>query len=112
MLPALRGLDISHVTVLREEQPLKQYSPKLVTEEGIVMDAREEHFANQMSDGSERMVEYHPWSRPTHDRPDSFLHFRSVAVDWAFLAGGLLLAIAAAVESAVGIIQQIPTTCA
>ena len=37
------GVDISHVTVLREEQIVKQKSPKLVTEEGIVMDVREEH---------------------------------------------------------------------
>ena len=36
------GAGISHVTVLREEQPLKQLLPKLVTEDGILMDVREE----------------------------------------------------------------------
>ena len=33
---------ISHVTVLREEQPEKHSSPKLVTEDGMSMDVREE----------------------------------------------------------------------
>ena len=36
------GAGISHVTVLREEQREKQNSPKLVTEDGILMDVREE----------------------------------------------------------------------
>ena len=41
----LIGVAISHVTVLREEQPSKQRSPKLVTEAGMVMDVREEQKA-------------------------------------------------------------------
>ena len=41
------GAGISHVTVLREEQPSKQFFPKLVTEEGILMDVREEQFLKQ-----------------------------------------------------------------
>ena len=41
------GAGISHVTVLREEQDLKQFSPKLVTEDGILMDVREEQYAKQ-----------------------------------------------------------------
>ena len=36
------GAGISHVTVLREEQLEKQLSPKLFTEDGILMDVREE----------------------------------------------------------------------
>ena len=36
------GAGISHVTVLREEQPEKHLFSKLVTEEGILMDVREE----------------------------------------------------------------------
>ena len=39
---ALIGAGISHVTVLREEQPPKHSSPKLVKEDGILMDVREE----------------------------------------------------------------------
>ena len=48
MLSTLLGLDISHVTVLREEQCAKQSSPKLVTEEGIVMDVKEEQFSKHL----------------------------------------------------------------
>ena len=36
------GVVISHVMVLREEHNPKQLFPKLVTEEGISMDTREE----------------------------------------------------------------------
>ena len=43
------GAGISHVTVLREEQDLKQFSPKLVTEDGILMDVREEQREKQFS---------------------------------------------------------------
>ena len=39
--PASTTMDV------REEQPPKQYSPKLVTEDGILMDAREEQLAKQ-----------------------------------------------------------------
>ena len=41
--PASTTMDV------REEQPPKQYSPKLVTEDGILMDAREEHALKQYS---------------------------------------------------------------
>ena len=34
---------------VREEQPLKQFSPKLVTEDGILMDVREEQPSKQYS---------------------------------------------------------------
>ena len=37
------AVGILHITFLREEQPQKQPYPKLVTEEGIVMDVRDEH---------------------------------------------------------------------
>ena len=59
-----------------------------------------------MSDSCKGMIEYHPWPRPSHDLPDSFLHLRAVAMDGAFLAGGFLLAVTTAVQSAMGIIQQ------
>ena len=65
-----------------------------------------------MSNGCKWMINYHPWSRPTHDRPDSFLHLRSIAMCGAFLAGRLILAVTASVKSAVGIIQQLLTTWA
>ena len=32
---------------VREEQLLKQFSPKLVTDDGIVMDVKEEHLLKQ-----------------------------------------------------------------
>ena len=38
----LIGVSISHVTVLRDLQPSKQKSPKLVTEDGMVIDVRKE----------------------------------------------------------------------
>ena len=38
----LIGVSISHVTVLRDLQPSKQRSPKLVTEDGMVIDVRKE----------------------------------------------------------------------
>ena len=43
----LIGVAISHVTVLREVQFLKQSSPKLVTEDGMSMDVRDSHLKKQ-----------------------------------------------------------------
>ena len=61
-----------------------------------------------MPDGCKGMIEYHPRSCPSHDHPYSFLHFRTVAMCGAFLAGGLILTVTASVQSVVGIIQQFP----
>lgn len=63
-----------------------------------------------MPDGGNGMIEYHPWSRPTHDLPDFFFHLWSIAMGWAFFAGGFFFAVMAAVKSAVGIIQQFLAT--
>ena len=41
-LESYTGFFSSTVICTREEQPPKQYSPKLVTEDGIVMDVKEE----------------------------------------------------------------------
>ena len=62
-----------------------------------------------MPDGGKWVVEYHPWARPTHDLPNSFLHLRSIAMCRAFLASRLTLTITASVKAAVSIIQQFPT---
>ena len=62
-----------------------------------------------MSDGYKWMIEYHPWPRPTRDHLDSFPHLRSIAMGWAFLAGWLILTVAASVKTTMGIIQQFPT---
>ena len=59
-----------------------------------------------MSDGGKWMIEHHPRSRPSHDHPDSFLHLRPIAMDWAFLAGRFVITITTSVKSAVGILQQ------
>ena len=55
------------------------------------------------------MIAHHPWPRPSHDLPDSFLHLRPIAMNWAFLAGGFILTVTTSVKSAMGIIQQCPT---
>ena len=65
-----------------------------------------------MPDGCKWMKKYHPWPRPSHDFPDSFLHLRPIAMCRALLAGRLIITVTAAVKSALCIIQQIPATWA
>ena len=65
-----------------------------------------------MSDGCKWMIEYHPWSRPTHDHLDSILHLWSIAMSGAFLAGWLILTVTASVKPTMGILQQFPATWA
>ena len=65
-----------------------------------------------MFDSCKWMIEYHPWSRPTHDLPDSLLHLGSIAMDWTFLASRFAFTVTASVKAIVGIIQQIPATWA
>ena len=65
-----------------------------------------------MFDSRKCMIEYHPWPRPTHYRPDFFLQRWSIAMCGAFFAGRLVLTVTASVKPTVGIIQQFPTTCA
>ena len=62
-----------------------------------------------MSDGGNRMVEYHSRPRPPHDYSYAFLHVGSVTVDGTFLACRFLLAVSASVQSAVGIVEQLLT---
>ena len=43
-----RAVGISQVTVLSAEHKLKQPSPKLITEDGMLMDVREEQSLKQL----------------------------------------------------------------
>ena len=61
---------------------------------------------HQMFDSCNWMVDNHSWSRPSHYNSDTLFHLWPIAMHRAFLACGLMLAITASVESAVGIIQQ------
>ena len=65
------------------------------------------HFAKQMSCCGNRMIENHSWSRPSHDRYDALLHFRSVAMYGTFPASGLFLAVTTSAKSVVGVIQEL-----
>ena len=67
---------------------------------------------HQMFDGCNWMVDNHSWPRPSHYYPDTLFHLRTIAMHRTFLAGGLLLAKTASVESAVGIVQQFLATWA
>ena len=58
------------------------------------------------------MMDNHSWSRPAHNLLDLLFHFRSIAMDGAFLAGGFVGAVTASVKAAVGIVQQLSATWA
>ena len=47
-------------------------------------------FAKHVPDRRHRMINQHPWSGPAHDGADALAHVLTVAVDWAFAAGGFL----------------------
>ena len=65
------------------------------------------YLTNHMLNGSKRVMEHHPWSQPPHHLSDPLLHLWSIAMNGAFLAGGLLLTKTASVKSAVGIFQKL-----
>ena len=52
------------------------------------------------------MIKQHPWAGEAHDFADFFSHVFSVAVGWAFLAGGFLLAVFAGCQSLVGVLFE------
>ena len=65
------------------------------------------YLTKQMSGGCKGMVYNHSWSGPSHHHSNPLFHLRPIAMYRTLLAGGLMLAITASVEPAVGIIQQI-----
>lgn len=60
-----------------------------------------------MSDGGNRMIQYHSRACPTHHFAYSLPHIGTIAVDRAFTASGLVLAELAMRESQLGILQQL-----
>ena len=64
-------------------------------------------FSDQMFDGSNRVIDNHSWSRPSHHHSDSFFHLWFIAMHGALFACGLLLAKTASVKSAEGIVKQL-----
>lgn len=65
-----------------------------------------------MLDGSKGMMDNHSWARPAHNLLDVLFHFRAIAMDGAFLAGGFVGTVTASVKAAVGIVQQLSATWA
>ena len=60
-----------------------------------------------MPDGLDGVIEYHPRASPAHHLSHALTHSGLVAVDGAFLAGGLVVAKLAAVEASFGIAEQL-----
>ncbi len=56
-----------------------------------------------------RMINYHPWARPSHHRPHLLTHVRLITMNRAFLAGRLLIAELAPIQTGLGITQQLRT---
>lgn len=54
-----------------------------------------------------RMINHHPWTRPSHHHPHLLTHVRLIAMDRAFLTCGLLVAEFAPIKTGLGITQQL-----
>ena len=56
-----------------------------------------------------RMINHHPWARPSHHRPHLLTHVQLITMDRAFLAGRLLIPELAPIQTDLGITQQLRT---
>ena len=107
--------DIAAAMYDREDEILNYFVNRSTNASAESLNAKIKDFClltHQMFDGCNWMVDNHSWPRPSHYHSDTLFHLWSIAMHRTFLAGGLLLAKTASVESAVGIVQQILATWA
>ena len=107
--------DIAAAMYEREDEILNYFVNRSTNASAESLNAKIKDFClltHQMFDGCNWMVDNHSWPRPSHYHSDTLFHFRSIAMHRTFLAGVLLLAKTASVESAVGIVQQFLATWA
>ena len=95
--------------LISPQQFCQVWNIQLLPKSMMVLVLATDNFTQQVPYGGSWMIENHPRSRPSHDYPDSFLHLSPITMNWAFLAGGLILAVTAFVKTAVGITQQFLT---
>ena len=107
--------DIAAAMYDREDEILNYFVNRSTNASAESLNAKIKDFClltHQMFDGCNWMVDNHSWPRPSHYHSDTLFHLWSIAMHRTFLAGGLLLAKTASVESAVGIVQQFLATWA
>lgn len=107
--------DIAAAMYDREDEILNYFVNRSTNASAESLNAKIKDFClltHQMFDSCNWMVDNHSWPRPSHHHPDTLFHLRTIAMHRTFLAGGLLLAKTASVESAVGIVQQFLATWA
>lgn len=101
--------DIAAAMYDREDEILNYFVNRSTNASAESLNAKIKDFClltHQMFDSCNWMVDNHSWSRPSHYNSDTLFHLWPIAMHRAFLACGLMLAITASVEPAVGIIQQ------
>ena len=54
-----------------------------------------------------RMINHHPWTRPSHHRPHLLTHVRLITMDRAFLACWFLIPELTPIQTGLGITQQL-----
>ena len=107
--------DIAAAMYDREDEILNYFVNRSTNASAESLNAKIKDFClltHQMFDGCNWMVDNHSWPRPSHYHSDTLFHLWSIAMHRTFLAGVLLLAKTASVESAVGIVQQFLATWA